>query len=158
MVTAPAGGAGTDALLDSWEVPSPAHAAAPELGIEELATPAAGEAEEIELEELPPEPPVSAYSSEPEFNLEPLDEEVVEEEELGPVPSYGAVDDEPSPSGDDRAELPFERGEVSTAPVSVELSDTAGPTDIAIPVEVSLRNGARVQLNIRLTLNLTTRR
>ena len=75
------------------------------------------------------------------------------EDELGPAPSYGAVDEEAS--GPD---LSFARAAVQTAPVSVELSDTAGPTDIAIPVDVSLRNGARVQLNIRLTLNLTLRR
>ena len=163
MAAAPAGGVGTDALLDSWEVPSPQPAAMPELGIEELATPVATEAEEIELEELTPEPAVSAYSSDPEFNLEPLDEEVVEEEELGPAPSYGAeaapsygaVDDEPEPS---RPEMSFDRGGVSAAPVSVELSDMSGPTDIAIPVEVSLRNGPKVQLNIRLTLNLNLRR
>src|SRR5687768_3530476 len=106
MVTAPSGGAGTDALLDSWEAPSPAQAAAPELGMEELSTPLATEAEEIELEELAPEPAPSAYSSDPEFNLETLDEAVVEEDEIGPAPSYGAVDDEPGPSG---ADLSFER-------------------------------------------------
>jgi hypothetical protein len=153
MVTAPAGGAGTDAMLDAWEAPASRSAAMPELGIEELSASVGTEAEELELEELSPEPPPAAHSAEPELSLEAIDEEVVEEDELGPAPTYGAVDEEAS--GPD---LSFERGAVQTAPVSVELSDTAGPTDIAIPVEVSLRNGARVQLNIRLTLNLTLRR
>jgi hypothetical protein len=119
------------------------------------------EPEEIELEELSPEPYAASpargsavRSGEPELSLEAIDEEVVEEDELGAAPSFGALDEEPA-----GRDLALDRGTLSTAPVSVELSATSGPTDIAIPVEVNLRGGAaRVQLHIRLTLNLNLRR
>ena len=147
VAAAPAASASADALLDSLEIAPPAEGM-PELGVEE-----------IELEELAPEPPPvsagrgpAARSSEPELSLEAI-EEIVEEDEIRPSPSFGALDEEPA------RDLALDRGTLSTAPVSVELSATSGPTDIAIPVDVSLRNGAaRVQLHIRLTLNLNLRR
>jgi signal recognition particle receptor subunit beta len=149
-VAAPAMRSGSaEELLDSLDVvPPPPAGTMHELGLEELhATPGA-EAEEFELEELS-----GGRGAEPELSLEAIDEEIVEEDELGPVPSYSAVDEEPAPAPV-RA-----RGTVSTAPVSVELSALSGSTDIAIPVEVSLADGAaRVQLHIRLTLNLNLRR
>jgi signal recognition particle receptor subunit beta len=159
VAAAPMAGASADALLDSLEIVAPPEAM-PEAGVEELSMPVGGDAEEIELEELAPEPYTAspgrapARSAEPELSLEAIDEEVVDEDELGPAPSFGALDEEPP-----ARELSLDRGALSTAPVSVELSATSGPTDIAIPVEVNLRNGAaRVQLHIRLTLNLNLRR
>jgi hypothetical protein len=124
--------------------------------MDEMAAPVAAEAEELELEELPPE-----------SSLETIEEEIVDEDELGPAPTFGALDEEPSApdlSFDrsemlDRNETLDRSGVLSTAPVSVDLSATTGPTDIAIPVDVNLRNGAaRVQLHIRLTLNLNLQR
>ena len=158
---APAMSASADALLDSLEISAPPSEPMPELGSEDLSTPLGAEPEEIELEELAPEPYSASpgrgsavRSAEPELSLEAIDEEVVEEDELGPAPRFGALDEEPA-----ARDLSAERGTVSTAPVSVELSAASGPTDIAIPVDVSLRNGAaRVQLHIRLTLNLNLRR
>jgi signal recognition particle receptor subunit beta len=150
-VAVPAAG-GTDALLNALEIAPPPSDAMPELGME---------AEELELEELAPEPQAAAgpggrsavRSVEPELSLEAIeDEEIVEEDEIRPPPSYAALDDEPAAPARGR-------GTVSTAPVSVELSAMSGSTDIAIPVEVSVSDGAaRVQLHIRLTLNLNLQR
>jgi mutual gliding-motility protein MglA len=162
-------------LLDSLDVmPPPPAETMQELGLEDLPTPLGAEADEIELEELAPEPPPPARAGrntlvqgqseaedlrrrisrpvEPELSLEAFEEEIVEEDEIAPSASFAALDDEP-------ARRPATgRGVVSTAPVSVELSGASGSTDIAIPVEVSVDNGAaRVQLHIRLTLNLNLR-
>jgi hypothetical protein len=44
---------------------------------------------------------------------------------------------------------------ISTAPVAVHVGGTPGQTDISIPVDVIFNNGtARVQIHLRLTLNL----
>jgi signal recognition particle receptor subunit beta len=144
VADAPMAGASTDALLDSLGAAPTPSASFPEMGIEELAMSRGTDVEEIELEELAPE-----------SSLETIEEEIVDEDELGPAPTFGALDEEPS-----APDLSADRGGVlSTAPVSVELSATSGPTDIAIPVDVNLRNGtARVLLNIRLTLNLNLQR
>jgi signal recognition particle receptor subunit beta len=144
VADAPMAGASTDALLDSLGAAPTPSAGFPEMGIEELAMSRGTDVEEIELEELAPE-----------SSLETIEEEIVDEDELGPAPTFGALDEEPS-----APDLSVDRGGVlSTAPVSVELSATSGPTDIAIPVDVNLRNGAaRVQLHIRLTLNLNLQR
>jgi hypothetical protein len=144
VADAPMAGASTDALLDSLGAEPAPSAGFPEMGIEELSMSRGTDVEEIELEELPPE-----------SSLETIEEEIVDEDELGPAPTFGALDEEPS-----APDLSVDRGGVlSTAPVSVELSATSGPTDIAIPVDVNLRNGAaRVQLHIRLTLNLNLQR
>jgi len=175
VAAAPMAGGEADALLDSL---GSGPAAMPELGLDDLPSPLSVEAEELELEELPPEPVGASGRSSEELSLDSI-EEVVDEDELGPPPSFGAIDEEPSapdvpadlsfdrPSFErpsfDRA--PFERGSfdregpLTTAPVSIELSATSGSTDVAIPVDVRLHDGANhVQLNIRLTLNLNLRR
>jgi signal recognition particle receptor subunit beta len=149
-------------LLDSLAAPPAAPAdAMPELSVDEMPGALSAELEEIELEELAPEdvaPPPGPRSRSPveppELNLEAIeDEEVVEEDEFAPPPAYSALDAEPAGSPA-RA-----RGTISTAPVSVELSAGSAPPEIAIPVDVSLDHGAaRVQLQIRLTLNLNLRR
>jgi len=172
VASPPMAGANADELLDSIgsaPAAAPAMPYAPELGLDELSTSLSVEAEELELEELPPEPMAPpARSSDPDLGLESI-EEVVDEDELGPPPTFGAIDEEPS-APDAPADVSFDRGSfdrgsfdregpVSTAPVSVELTATSGSTDIAIPVDVRLNDGAhRVQLNIRLTLNLNLRR
>src|SRR5262245_7607522 len=145
--------------LDSLEAPAAPRAdAMPELSLDDLPGALPMEPEEIELEELTadevPTAPKGHPPMEPELNLEAIeDEEVVDEDEIAPAAAYSALDDEPAapPAG--------ARGTVSTAPVSVELSAGAGAMDIAIPGDVSLNGGAaRVQLQIRLTLNLNLRR
>jgi len=180
VAAAPASAGGSaDELLDSLDVtPPPPAETLQELGLDELPTPLSAEAEEIELEELAPDPPAPGRTGrttlvrdqneaddlrrrisrpvEPELSLEAIEEEeIVEEGEIGPSLSYAALDDE----GGAAAGFSGGRGTVSTPPVTVELSAASGPTDIAIPVDVSLANGAaRVQLHIRLTLNLNLQR
>jgi signal recognition particle receptor subunit beta len=146
-VAAPAAlGDSPEELLGSLDaVPAPGEGL-PELGLDDLPHAPAAEPEELELEELP--------LREPELNLEAIeDEEIVEEDEIGPAPIYSALDAEP-------ARIPVRgQGTVSTAPVSVELTTDSGSTDIAIPVDIRVGNGAaHVQLHIRLTLNLNLRR
>jgi hypothetical protein len=47
------------------------------------------------------------------------------------------------------------RAEAALVPVSVDLTASQGHADVAIPLEVHLRNGsAQVLINLRLTLNL----
>jgi signal recognition particle receptor subunit beta len=144
-------------LLDSLDAPAaPAADAMAELGLEDPPGGPFAEPEEIELEELaeeaaPPPGPRSHVALEPELSLEAIeDEEIVEEDEIAPAPSYSALDDE--------APRAPSRGTVTTAPVSVELTAVSGSTDIAIPVDVSLDNGATVHLQIRVNLNLNLRR
>ena len=160
VAAAPASMGGTaEELLGSFDVAAPAASESfHDFGLEDLQAPTSAEPEEIELEELAPEPVAPSHAPrgratvEPELSLEAIDdEEIVEEDEIAPAPSYSAVDDEGP-----RARR---RGTVSTAPVSVDLSVASGSTDIAIPVDVRLSDGdARVQLQIRLTLNLNLRR
>jgi len=151
VATPPAmAGGGAEELLDSLDVvPPPPAETLQELGLEEPHAAPGAEAEEFELEELP-----GRGAMEPELSLEAIDdEEIVEEDEIAPAPSYSAVDEEPA-RGPARG-----RGTVSTAPVSLELSAASGSTDVAIPVDVSVADGAaRFQLHILLTLNLNLRR
>jgi len=142
---APHTGGSDEELLGSFDVPSPAAAESfQDFGFEELRSAPSTEPDEIELEEL--------STTEPELSLEAIDdEEIVEEDEIGPAPSYSARDDQDPSAGS--------QGTVSTAPVSVDLSAASGTMDVAIPVDVNLKDGdARVQLQIRLTLNLNLRR
>ena len=47
------------------------------------------------------------------------------------------------------------QAEAALVPVSVDLTASQGQADVAIPLEVVLRNGtAQVHINLRLTLNL----
>jgi hypothetical protein len=142
---APSIAGSAEELVGSFDVPSPAAAESfQDFGLEDLQSAPSAEPDETELEELP--------TTEPELSLEAIDdEEIVEDDEIASAPFYSALDDQGP-----RARS---RGMVSTAPVSVDLSAASGTTDIAIPVDVSLRDGdARVQLQIRLTLNLNLRR
>ncbi len=71
------------------------------------------------------------------------------------VPAPVASAARPAPSRPPAPPADSAPATISTAPVSVQLSGSPGRTDIAIPVEVILDNGtAKVQINLRLTLNL----
>jgi hypothetical protein len=148
VAAAPAAfGGSAEELLDALDAPPAPGEGLQELGLEDFPPPPSAEPEELELEELP--------AREPELSLEAIDEdeEIVQEDEIAPAPTYSALDEEPArpPAAG--------RGTVSTAPVSVELSGTPGSTDIAIPVDVTVGDGAaRVHLHIRLTLNLKLQR
>jgi mutual gliding-motility protein MglA len=61
---------------------------------------------------------------------------------------------EPEPTPEPRLVAAIPRSVVAS-PVSVEISASAGPTQVAIPVEIQLEDGgAQVVIQLRLTLNL----
>jgi mutual gliding-motility protein MglA len=89
-------------------------------------------------------------------------EDLAEEARPAPRPAPVAVPAPPAPPPVQRVERvePVQRietvqAEATLVPVSVDLTASEGRADVAIPLEVVLRNGsAQVHINLRLTLNL----
>ena len=149
----------------------------PEVSLEEL------EEEEEALEELSfagshgsdledeefefPAPSATAFPGpSPGRSLEDLAEEARPAPRRSPPPPPpAAVPATPAPPPVQRVERvePVEavqhietvQAEATLVPVSVDLTASQGRADVAIPLEVVLRNGsAQVHINLRLTLNL----
>jgi signal recognition particle receptor subunit beta len=84
-------------------------------------------------------------------------EELAEAEEARPAPRPKPAPPAPAPV---QAVEPIQavqtvQAEATLVPVSVDLTASQGQADVAIPLEVVLRNGsAQVHINLRLTLNL----
>ena len=84
-------------------------------------------------------------------------EDIAEQERPTPRPAPPPVAAKPVPPPAPEPEPPVQavRAEAALVPVSVDLTGSQGHADVAIPLEVHLRNGtAQVLINLRLTLNL----
>lgn len=140
--------------LDLDLSPPPSAAQPPELDLEDLGAISAPPSDpeplpELTLPEPAPEPaPDLALEPAPEpLALEPLPPEPPSLDALEPVPAEPVANIAAAPEPTATAK--------PGVPVSVEVTASAGQTDIVIPVEVTLAEGtAKVTLNIRLTLNL----